>query len=49
MVKVRAHRLVDGDIITINDLVGKSIDKSVKIVEDDEIIMIVINKNGRID
>ena len=49
MVKVRTHRLVDGDIITISDFIGKCIDKSVKIVEDDEIIMIIAYKNGRID
>jgi hypothetical protein len=42
MVKVRAHRLVDGDIITITDFY--SIDKSVKIVEDDEKVLIIVKK-----
>lgn len=42
MVKVRTHRLVDGDIITISDFY--SIDKSVKIVEDDEKVLIIIKK-----
>ena len=41
MVKVRTHRLVDGDIITISDYI---IDKSVKIVEDDEKILIIVKK-----
>jgi len=44
MVKVRTHRLVDGDIITISDFVGKNIDKSIKIVEDDEKVLIIIKK-----
>jgi hypothetical protein len=42
MVKVRAHRLVDGDIITITGFY--SIDKSIKIVEDDEKILIIVKK-----
>ncbi len=42
MVKVRAHRLVDGDIVTISDFY--SIDKSVKIVEDDEKVLIIVKK-----
>lgn len=46
MVKVRTHRLVDGDIITISDFY--SIDKNIKIVEDDEKILIVVYKNNRI-
>lgn len=46
MVKVRTHRLVDGDIITISDFY--SIEKNVKIVEDDEKILIVVYKNGRL-
>ena len=46
MVKVRTHRLVDGDIITISDFY--SIEKNVKIVEDDEKILIVVYKNDRI-
>lgn len=46
MVKVRTHRLVDGDIITISDFY--SIDKNIKIVEDDEKILIVVYKNGRL-
>lgn len=48
MVKVRTHRLVDGDIVTISGFIGKSIDKSVKIIEDDEKILIVVYKNGRL-
>lgn len=43
MVKVRTHRLVDGDIITITDFY--SIEKNVKIVEDDEKILVIISKN----
>lgn len=46
MVKVRTHRLVDGDIITISDYI---IDKNVKVIEDDEKILIVVYKNGRIN
>ena len=42
MVKVRTHRLVDGDIVTISDFY--SIDKSVKIVEDDEKVLIIVKK-----
>lgn len=45
MVKVRTHRLVDGDIITISDYI---IDKNVKVIEDDEKIMIVVYKNNRL-
>ena len=41
---MRTHRLVDGDIITISDFVGKNIDKSIKIVEDDEKVLIIIKK-----
>ncbi len=43
MVKVRAHRLVDGDIVTISDFY--SIDKSIKIIEDDEKIAVIVYKN----
>ena len=45
MVKVRMHRLVDGDIVTISDFDPKtnSIDE-VKVVEDDNTIMVVIFK-----
>jgi len=42
MVKVRAHRLVDGDIITISDFY--SIDKNIKIIEDDEKFLIIVKK-----
>jgi hypothetical protein len=42
MVKVRTHRLVDGDIITISNFY--SIDKSIKIIEYDEKILIIIKK-----
>jgi len=44
MVKVRAHRLVDGDIVTISDFGSKNIDKSIKIVEDDEKFLIIVKK-----
>ena len=41
MVKVKAHRLVDGDIVTIT---GCIIDKTVKIVENEDKILIVVYK-----
>lgn len=41
MVKVRTHRLVDGDIITITNYI---MDKNIKIIEDDEKILIVVYK-----
>jgi hypothetical protein len=44
MVKVRVNRLVDGDIITISGFLSKDMDKSVKIVEDDEKILLIIKK-----
>lgn len=46
MVKVRTHRLVDGDIITISGF--HSIDKSIKIIENDKKIIIIIDKNNRV-
>ncbi len=45
MVKVKAHRLVDGDIITISDCI---IDKTVKIIEDDDKILIIAYKKHRL-
>jgi hypothetical protein len=41
---VKVHRLVDGDIITISDYV---MNDTVKIVEDDDQILIVVYKNDR--
>jgi len=44
VVKVKVHRLVDGDIITISDYI---MNDTVKIVEDDDQILIVVYKNDR--
>ena len=41
MVKVRTHRLVDGDIVTIT---GCIIDKTIKIVENKDKILIIVYK-----
>jgi len=41
MVKVKAHRLVDGDIVTIT---GCIIDKTIKIVENKDKILIIVYK-----